>query len=303
MKRPAAALAKKPAANITEELEDTEKDVDSEPPTKKSATLLKRPAAQDAASSKATPPLDSQKDSGEDTKDISQPSAAMEFRAATRLVQKKQRELTKLEEEKSRLSAKMKANGVATRKVQRELEELDADAKSKGRAVSRIKASKRAAQRVRLADRAAKISARASAVVKSAKKRMGSAVPAMQAAKERLEAAESEKSRLQAAVKEAEQKCKALKAKGQYVPDWDDCSDWQFSHRNAPLPPGVLAHRTWHQAKEALKKKEPEWKKVAKLASEKEAKYQALQEKSKDAQRKRKEAETLLTETKGKAKK
>merc|ERR1719335_1434182 len=83
-------------------------------------------------------------------------------------------------------------------------------------------------------------------------------------------------SNAKAALAAAEEKCKALAAKGLDVPAPGDCSAWKYCSPQAYFPPHIEAARARHEAKEAV-------------AKEKEEKYKAAQAKIDEVKAKMKE--------------
>lgn len=247
---------------------------------------MKRPAAHAAQKGEEKAATEEPKPKG----------AIPDHRVAKREVAQTRRLIAKLEGVRASLAEKTRANGAELRKALQKLEEVDAKAKKTGRAVSRVNAAKREAKLEVKAARALKSRAAATKAGDISKLRANSARVAWKLAQEKHDANENERKKLQAVIDMADKQCKALKAKGNDVPERGDTSDWQYSHPSVVLAPGIMAAKARHFAIEALAKKEKEWGKVAKVAAAKMERYRGVKDKLKKAHDMCKAADDVLSD-------
>jgi len=171
-----------------------------------------------------------------------------------------QRTITKLENKQKDLSKRMQENKALIRKAEKEMEEVKAVYSRKKRALNKIVNDKKQV----IEERKAKFASRARKAqnkrVKAATKRLAVMGQRMRGVKGQAEDAKTAFKRAQSKVDEATQLCKALKAKGEHVPEnfRDD-----FSSPHAWKPPGYMAAKALAQAKEVLAKVSVVHKKVS----------------------------------------
>eukprot|EP00930_Biecheleria_cincta_P004958 TRINITY_DN105886_c0_g1_i1.p1 TRINITY_DN105886_c0_g1~~TRINITY_DN105886_c0_g1_i1.p1 ORF type:complete len:451 (-),score=169.09 TRINITY_DN105886_c0_g1_i1:184-1536(-) len=290
--------------------DDDENEVDDEV-RKRPSALMKRPSAAAEEGSRESADISKKPASSmddEENRHQTEPESASAAAAAARLVKQdhraavlavrqKQRFIEKLETQREALAQKTKGINAALRQAHKELEDLKDVSRRKGRALATVNSRKKAQFMEKKAQQASRIHSAAQKTIKATRKRIGSAEASWKAANDKLEVAESHRRQQQARLADAEKKCQALKAKKEYVPDPDDTSDWKFSHKSAPLAPGVAAAKALHFAKEALAKGTGEWKRMKDLADEKERKFRAAKEQLKKAKEKQQTADSMLNQT------
>lgn len=308
--QPPAKTMKRPAAAVVEE-------EPAEEPRKK---MMKRPAAAKEAAAEEGEEDEveegegDEEDDGEEGEEKGKAApvnperqTAFEARDAKREMDRKKRSVDKLYAEKAALAAKVKANNAALKSAEAELDELEAVAKKKGRALSLVKAKKQAVINEKKAERMLRTQKAAAHALKVAKQRLDSKAGALDALKTKQEDARFVLNRAKAKVAELEKKCAELRAKGMEVPEEGDESR-DFSAPGAWKPPGVMAAKTLTIARAELVKAEANFERAALAFSTSEAKAQDVRSKIEAVRRKRREATEQLADLpqaakgKGKAK-
>jgi len=205
---------------------------------------------------------------------------------AKRDVGRVQRVIDKLLRQQGELAKKMKENKDAMRKAEKELEPLKAVLANKRRAVNKIKNEKLAIIEEKKAARMSRFRKSNNKRLKSAKKRVNAMNAGMRGVKGKAEDAKQVLSRAQSKVDEIMRNIKALKDKGEKVPE-DLKND--FSSPHAWKPPGYLAAKALMQAKEVLSKAQAEYKKAYGTFEQKDLKRKATLSSLDEINKKRKE--------------
>lgn len=170
-----------------------------------------------------------------------------------------QRTIAKLENKQKDLAKRMQENKALIRKAEKEMEEVKAVYSRKKRALNKIVNDKKQAIEEKRAKFAARSRKAQNKRVKAAQKRLAVIGQRMRGVKGKAEDAKTAFKRAQSKVDEATQLCKALKAKGEHVPE--DFRD-DFSSPHAWKPPGYVAAKALAQAKDVLAKATVVYKKA-----------------------------------------
>jgi chromosome segregation ATPase len=240
-----------------------------------------------------------QEDSAEEEEEKPQKTEQQEARSAANEVARKKGFIKRLEAAREAIVEKMKERvkdyNKQIRAAEKELEDLEDKAKTKGKAAAKVQ---KIAQMAKAAHLAAKLEEKANRVAVGRLQ----AAKALKAAKERkeqlsasLEQRKGKASEYKAVFERAQKEydsalkqCKELKKQGDFVPDegWKD-----YSAPFAYKPPGVRAFMDMTAAKEKWAKAKAVWDRLSEDMQQREERAKAAVDRVKEVQQRRKAVE------------
>jgi len=212
-------------------------------------------------------------------------SVKQDANAAKSQVAKKQRVIDSLHKKQNELVKKLKAIKDALRKEENEMEELKSVASKKKRALNKQLNEKQAVMDEKKAKTASRFRRAANKRLKSAQKSLNAVSKRMRGVKGTAEDTKMALKRASSKVDELTQQCKALRAKGEHVPDNFQAED--FSSPHAWKPPGYVAAKALEVAKEVLAKAQAAHKKADAEFQTRDVKRKAVLDKMDDIKKKR----------------